>query len=187
MAQKFATSFYIIWKTPRYLRVLPLSTFRLCETFFSKKKFPKGPPSTFWSFPTERMLKNPKGSPLSVFLALWDFFLKKIGGALLVKNFFPPKVPLLQFFKWFATEWMKNLKVSPLMRQFVSTFGFFRYRRREYFDTLKSFCCFWPLDMTPTWAVPGLFKSKEGFSALYFLALWNFEFFPFRFLWCFKF
>ena len=44
--------------------------------------------------------------------------------------------------KGFATEWMKNLKVSPVVRQFGSAFGFFRYRRREYFDTLKSFCCF---------------------------------------------
>ena len=40
-----------------------LEYFRLCETFFRKKLFPKGPPSFFWSFPTERMLKNPKGSP----------------------------------------------------------------------------------------------------------------------------
>ena len=30
-------------------------------------------------------------------------------------------------------------EISPLVRQFGSTFGFFRYRRREYFDTLKSF------------------------------------------------
>ena len=52
---------------------------------------------------------------------------------------------------------MKNLKVSSLVRQFGSIFGFFRYRWREYFDTLKSFCCFWALDMAPTWAVSGLF------------------------------
>ena len=35
---------------------------------------PKGPPfSLFWYFVTERMLKNPKGSLLSDFLALWDY------------------------------------------------------------------------------------------------------------------
>ena len=34
----------------------PLEYFRLCEIF------PKVPPSVFWSFPTERMLKNPKKS-----------------------------------------------------------------------------------------------------------------------------
>ena len=120
--------------------------------FFFEKKFPqKVPLQFFWSFPTQRMLKNPKGSHLSVFSALLDFFSKK---------FFSPKVPLLQFVWWFATEWIKNLKVSPLVRQFGSTFGFFRYRRREYFDTLKSFCCFWALDMAPNWAVPGLFRRK---------------------------
>ena len=27
---------------------------------------------------------------------------------------------------------------------------------KEYFDTLKSFCYFWALDMAPTWAGPGL-------------------------------
>ena len=67
---------------------------------------------------------SPKGPPLN-FFGIVRLFEKKIS----------PKVPLLQFFKRFATEWMKNLKVSPLLRQFGSTFGFFRYRRREYFDT----------------------------------------------------
>ena len=43
--------------------------FRLCETFF-RKNFPQSVPlQFFWSFPTERMLKNPK-DPLSVFSAL---------------------------------------------------------------------------------------------------------------------
>ena len=36
----------------------------------------------------------------------------------------------------------ENLKAYPLARQFGPTFGFFRYCRREYFDTLKSFCYF---------------------------------------------
>ena len=96
------------------------------------------------------MLKNPKGSPLFSFFGIVRLFFKK--------KFFSPKVPFLQFFWWFATEWMKNLKVSPLVRHFCSTFGFFRYRRREYSDRFKSFCCFWASDMAPTWAVPGLFS-----------------------------
>ena len=125
-----------------------LEYFRRCETFFQKKISQRVPPSIFWSFPTERMLKNPKGPPFS-FFGIVRLFFKKI--------FFTKSAPPSIFF-WFATEWMKNLKVSPLVRQFRSTFGFFRYRRREYFDTLKSFCCFWALDMAPTWAVPGLFK-----------------------------
>ena len=37
-----------------------------CKSFFH--------PSFFWSFATAWMLKNPKGSLLSVFSALWDFF-----------------------------------------------------------------------------------------------------------------
>ena len=91
-------------------------------------------------------------------------------------NFFSPKVPL-QFFWWFATEWMKNLKVSPLVRQFGSTFGFFRYRRRQYFDTLKSFCYFWALDMAPTWAVPGFFRNCETFFQICFSPKGPFNYF----------
>ena len=43
--------------------------FRHCETFFAEKKiFPKRSPlQVFCCFATEWMLKNPKGSPLSVF------------------------------------------------------------------------------------------------------------------------
>ena len=76
-------------------------SFRHCATFFKKNFFPhenppfrvhlfgtvrlfskktfsptKTPPSIFWSFATEWMLKNPKGSSLSVFSALRDFFSK---------------------------------------------------------------------------------------------------------------
>ena len=47
----------------------PSDFFRHCETFFNKTNFPtKGSPlQFFWSFATEWMLKNPKGSSLSVF------------------------------------------------------------------------------------------------------------------------
>ena len=146
MAQKIATSFYIIWKTPRYLRVLPLSTFRLCETFFSKK-FPQRAPLQFFGvFRQNGCWQIPNGPPFQFFGIVRLFF----------KFVFHQKCPSF-IFLWFATEWMNNLNVSPLVRQFGSTFGFFRYRSRKYFDTLKSFCCFWPLDMAPTWAVPGLF------------------------------
>ena len=133
----------------------PFQFFSALWDFFSAKKFPQMvPPSIFWSFPTERMLKNPKGSPFQ-FFGIVRFFFKKF--------FFTKSAPP-SIFWWYATEWMKNLKVSPLVRQISSTFGFFRYRRREYFDTLKSFWCFWALDMAPTWAVPGLlyfFKDQN--------------------------
>ena len=139
---------------------------------------------SLWSsiFTSSKKLKGTKGYCLRVFSALWDFFFEKKNSpkgppfnflefsdrtdcflwvfrhceTFFQKIFFHQKCPSFNFF-WYATEWMKNLKVSPLVRQFGSTFGFFRYRRREYFDTLKSFCCFWALDMAPTRAVPGLF------------------------------
>ena len=44
--------------------------------------------------------------------------------------------------------------------QFFRLWGFFRKKTsgavEEYFDTLKSFCYFWALDMASTWAGPGL-------------------------------
>ena len=123
----------------------PSVVFSALWDLFSKKKFPKGSPFNFLEFSDRTYVEK---SPFQFFRHCETFF---------QKVFFSPKVPLLQFFWWFATEWMKNLKVSPLVRQFGSTFRFFRYRRREYFDTLKCFCCFWALDMAPTWAVPGLF------------------------------
>ena len=52
---------------------------------------------------------------------------------------------------------LKNAKGSPRRANAVQLFGFFRYFRREYFDTLNSFCSFLALDMAPTRAGPGLF------------------------------
>ena len=56
----------------------PFSFFSTLRDFF-RKKFPKVPPSIFWSFATEWMLKNPKGFPLS-FFGIGRLF-KKIWGA----------------------------------------------------------------------------------------------------------
>ena len=92
--------------------------------------------------------KIPKVPPLSFFRNCETFF----------KNFFHQKCPSFNLFWWFATEWTKNFKVFPLVPQFGSTFGFFRDRRREDFDTLMSFRCFRVLDIASTWAVPGLFS-----------------------------
>ena len=58
---------------PKELKIPPFRFFRHCATFF-KKNPPKGPLQAFWSFATEWMFKNPKGSSLSVFLALRLFF-----------------------------------------------------------------------------------------------------------------
>ena len=86
-------------------------------------------------FTSSKKLKGTKGYSLrKIFGAVRLFFRKK--------KHFPQRVPL-QFFLSFPTERMlKNPKGSPLVRQFGSTFGLFLYRRRKYFDTLKSFCCF---------------------------------------------
>ena len=57
----------------------PFDFFRHCATFFTFFP-PKGPPSIFWSFATEWMLKNPKGSSLTVFFGivrLFNFFHKR--------------------------------------------------------------------------------------------------------------
>ena len=75
--------------------------------FFRRKFIPKGSRLQFFSEFCDRLLKNPKGSSLSVFSALWDIFFHK------------------------------------------------RFPIHQYFDTLKSFCYFWALDMAPTWAGPG--------------------------------
>ena len=70
--------------------------------FFSKFFSPKGPPAFFWCFATEWMLKNLKGSPLSVFFGIVRFFSRKW------KKIFS------SIFSCFATEWMlKNLKGPP--------------------------------------------------------------------------
>ena len=108
---------------------------------------PKGTPLEYFRVPPSNF--STKGPPFQFFRHCETFF----------QISFSPKRPPSNFDD-FATEWMKNLKVSPLVRQFGWTFGFFRYCRREYFDTLKSFCYFWALDMAPTWAVPGLFNLR---------------------------
>ena len=126
----------------------PLEYFRLCETFFRKKNPQRVPPSIFLEFSDRTDVEKSQRVPPFQFFRHCETFFQKI--------FFHQKCPSFNFF-WFATEWMKNLKVSPLVRQFGSTFGFFRDRRREYSDHFKSFCCFWALDMALTWAVHGLF------------------------------
>ena len=76
----------------------------LWDFFFEKKFFPKGSPlHFFWCFATEWMLKNPKGSLLSVFFRHCEIFSRKW------------KFLFSSIFSCFATEWMlKNHKGSPL-------------------------------------------------------------------------
>ena len=71
------------------------------------------------------MFKNTKGSPFQFFVGIVR---------LSRNNFFPLNGPLLNLFD---DLWMKER-----MKNLGPTFGFFGYCRREYFDTLKSFCYF---------------------------------------------
>ena len=87
--------------------------------------------------------KIPKGPPLSFFSELWDF------------NFFIKGSPFN--FLMICHRRDEKCQSFHLARQSGPTFGFLGCFRREYFNTLKSFCYFWALDMAPTWAVPGLF------------------------------
>ena len=61
---------------PEVTKIVLPKTLQNFQIFFP----PKGPPSIFFrSFATERMLKNPKGSSLSVFFRHCEtFFQKKI-------------------------------------------------------------------------------------------------------------
>ena len=103
------------------------------------------------------MLKNSKGSPLSVFSALWDFFGK----------FFSPIFFTLHFFDVLQQWILKNAKGSPwrassvvwVCREFDTLF----VSLTKFFDTFMSFCYFWALNMGPTHAVPGLFEFQLGY------------------------
>ena len=81
--------------------------------------------------------------------------------------------PLSSFFLIICKRMDEKSQNLPLARQFGPIFGFFGYCRREYFDTLKSFCYFLALDMAPTWAVSGLFRveiRKRHLSRTFFNA-----------------
>ena len=96
----FPLFFRVTFHTGQHQRVPTFNFVRHCETFF-RNFFPQMvPPAFFLCFATEWMLKNPKGSPFSVFFGIVRFFPK------IKKN--------SSIFSCFATEWMlKNLKGSP--------------------------------------------------------------------------
>ena len=99
------------------------------------------------------MVKNPKWSSLSVFLALWD----------LHRNLFSTKGS--PFFKMFCNSGCTKMRNGPLQAPGAPVRSFYCFSWIWYsfceFDTLSSlrlscfFCYFWVLDMAKTWAVPG--------------------------------
>ena len=133
-------------------REKPKEYFRLWD-FFSIKIFsPKGPPSIFFGvFRQNGCWKIPKG-PFQFFRHCETFF----------KNFFSPKVPLLQFF--FDDLRQNGWKISKCPLWCANSVQLLGFSGTVEENTLKSFCCFWALDMAPTWAVPGLFFFSLGQS-----------------------
>ena len=122
---------------------------------------PKGPPFSFFDILQQNgRPKNPKGCPFLHFLALCDLLdnFKKVWNENSVKfflNFFlyfdivqlllhkkiSPKVPP-SFFLEFCDRRDENCQNVRLACQSGPSFGFLGSFRREYFDTLKSFCYF---------------------------------------------
>ena len=91
-----------------HARQSPLSVFfRHCE-IFRKIYFLKGSPSIFGCFPTEWMLKNPKGSPFQIFSALCDFFRDFFHQIFFTVQFFD----VLQYFDVLQQWMLKNAKGS---------------------------------------------------------------------------
>ena len=97
----------------RLKRSPPYSFFRHCETFFPKKISPKGPPSIFWCFATEGMLKNFKGSLLSVFFGNGRL------GKKFSSNFF-----IVQFFD-VLQRWILKMRKDLSFSAPVPSFGLF--------------------------------------------------------------
>ena len=70
--------------------------------------------------------------PFTVFFGIVQLFFQKI-----------PKAPFLEFCERMYVE--KSHKVAPFSF-FSAWWGFFKEKRAQYFDTLKSFCYFWASD-----------------------------------------
>ena len=100
---------------------------------------------------------GPKGTPLEYFRLCETFFRKKIHR----------RVPL-QFFDIFRQNGCWKIPKGPpfqFFRHCETFFNFFLHKRVPNSPILwidKSFCYFRALDMTPTWAVPGLLSLKQG-------------------------
>ena len=107
------------------------SLFRHSATSFRKKISAKVPPSFFLEFCGRMDVEKYQKAPLSVFFGIETFF----------QFCFSPKGPPFNFLMICDRRDEKCLSV-PLARQSGPTFRFLGCFRREYFDTLKSFCYF---------------------------------------------
>ena len=145
------------------------------------------------------MLKNLKGSPLSVFFGTVRFFSRK-WKKIFFFNFFmfcdrmdvekPQRVPPFSFSALWdfsapgarASEPRRATRSIFLVcnffkKNFFEKFSIFEYCKRI-LDTWKSFCYFWALDMAPTWAGPGLLFILSVLQPTNYVKcetfLWNF-------------
>ena len=118
---------------------------------------PKGPPFKLWALDM---------APTLAVLGLF-FDIPEVAKIVLLQKFYK----ILHCPEWPFGNWTKKvsrvtcntggdqrvpLSVFSALWDFFSK-NFFECGRREYFDTLKSFCYFVALDMAPTWTGPGLF------------------------------
>ena len=110
----------------------------------------KGSPFQFlWYFARMDVEKSKRVSPFPVFFALWVF--KSLQRA-------PRRPPIFLIF-------CNGMDVEK--SEWVSAFRFFSYCKRI-LDTLKSFRCFWVLDLALTYVVPGLFALDVSFDVANF-------------------
>ena len=178
-------------KTPPFHFVSALRDF-----FFRKKNFPQRVPPAFFLMFCDRMdvEKAQRVPPFSFFSALWDFFPKMT--IFVFFNFFmfcdrmdvekPQRVPPFSFSAlWdFSASGARASEPRRATRSIFLSIYFFRkifFQKISIFeyckrvlDTWKSFCYFWALDMAPTWAGPGLFKTKTTFElTVIFCVVWE--------------
>ena len=140
----FSSVFF--FDTPEVTKIVPqnfmVSNWTIWPTELNQKGFP--------FFPCNIHYRARLKGCLSDFFGIVRVFFSK----------FPPKGPLHFGVSWQNGCWKIPKGPLSVFRHCETFFIFFSgFCRREYLDTLKSFC-FWALHMAPTWAGPGLLKLR---------------------------
>ena len=117
--QKVILFFSIAHKIPGETKE-PFQFLRHCKTFFENLFSHKRSSFNFLMFSDRMDVEKPLRAPISFFGIVPFFFEKCL-----------QRVPF-QFFKFFATEMLKNLKESPpFSAQFVQLLGFWYYKKEN--------------------------------------------------------
>ena len=119
-------------KSVKFFLNIFFSLFRHSVTSFRQKNFLKAPPSLFLEFCGKIDVEKYQKVPLSVFFRNCKTF---------VQFCFSPKGHP-SIFLMICDRRDEKCQSVPLAPQSGPTFGFLGCFRREYFDTLKSFCYF---------------------------------------------